>query len=450
VPFKLLRRAAAEVPKQPAVIAPGRTDSYAELLTRSESLARGLQELRITRFGCSLGTPADTITALAGAAAVGSEACAYPPDLDAAGLSRIAASFDHRTLVLDDARSPDGIETVSLQGLMRADGPTPDPPQHAPVLILTTGTTGSQKGARHDWQRLASGVRAPDFIPGVRWLLAYNLNQFAGVQIMLHALASRATLVVPSSRRADDVISAIRDQGVTHISGTPTFWRLLVDCLRSDSGEGLGLEQITLGGEAAPERLIEQLTEMFPNARLSHVYAGTEVGSVVSVRDGRSGLPLSVLDRDASAEVRLRIVDDELEVRSSVGMLGYHNAGDSHAEWRRTGDLVEVRGDRIHFVGRTTEIINVGGAKVHPLPVEELVCSVTGVRLAAVYGRPNPVTGQIVAVDVVAEAGAEGADLEERIRAACEMLPAAGRPRRIRFVDELETRGSKLLRQAAR
>src|SRR5207302_1178764 len=74
---------------------------------------------------------------------------------------------------------------------------------------------------------------------------------------------------------------------------------------------------------------------------------------------------------------------------------------DDESEWRPTGDLVEIRDDRIHFVGRKTEIINVGGAKVHPLPVEEAVCSVPGVQLAAVYGRPNAVTGPIVAVDLV-------------------------------------------------
>jgi acyl-coenzyme A synthetase/AMP-(fatty) acid ligase len=109
---------------------------------------------------------------------------------------------------------------------------------------------------------------------------------------------------------------------------------------------------------------------------------------------------------------------------------------------------VEVRDDRIHFVGRRTEIINVGGAKVHPLPVEEVVCSVEGVQIAAVYGRPNAVTGQIVAVDVVAAPGVDTDELTKRIRSACqERLPAAGRPRRIRFVDELEIKGNKLMRR---
>jgi acyl-coenzyme A synthetase/AMP-(fatty) acid ligase len=66
-----------------------------------------------------------------------------------------------------------------------------------------------------------------------------------------------------------------------------------------------------------------------------------------------------------------------------------------------------------------------------------------------VYGRPNPITGQIVAVDVVASPGIDTDALAAEIRSACEALPAAGRPRRIRFVEELEIRGNKLLRHEA-
>ena len=106
-------------------------------------------------------------------------------------------------------------------------------------------------------------------------------------------------------------------------------------------------------------------------------------------------------------------------------------------------------GDRIVFVGRTSEIINVGGVKVHPLPVEEIVGAIEGVELVHAYGRKNPVTGQIVAVDVVARAGVDTETLDEQIRDACEALVPAARPRRIRFVDEIEVQGSKIARREA-
>ena len=102
--------------------------------------------------------------------------------------------------------------------------------------------------------------------------------------------------------------------------------------------------------------------------------------------------------------------------------------------------------DRIHFVGRKTEIINVGGAKVHPLPIEERIGTVPGVELSRVYGRANPVTGQIVAADVVPAEGIDHDRLDSDIRRACEALMPAARPRVIRFVDALELRGAKITR----
>jgi acyl-CoA synthetase (AMP-forming)/AMP-acid ligase II len=388
------------------------------------------------------------VIALCASSAIGSEGCVYPRDPGPGGHARLASRFGHRT-VLTDSRPQTGINAVTLDELCAARRVPIERPAECPVLILTTGTTGEQKGARHDWERLLKVVRHEHLRPGTRWLLAYNLNQFAGIQVLLHVLASGGTLVDPASRAARDAIAAIRDHRVTHVSATPTFWRLLAGQLDDRTAAELPLEQITLGGEAVTEGLIQRLRGLFAGARISHVYAGTEFGSTVSVRDEHSGLPLSVLERDERADVQFRIVDGELEIRSTVGMVGYHGASSGSDEWRATGDLVEIRNGRIEFVGRTTEIINVGGAKVHPLPVEELICSVDGVQLAAVYGRPSAVTGQIVAVDILAAPGRDTAELERRIREACTALPAASRPRRIRFVPQLEIRGSKLVRHQA-
>jgi acyl-CoA synthetase (AMP-forming)/AMP-acid ligase II len=447
--IELVRRGARETPEQPAIISPPGTTSYGECLVRAEAIARGLAERGIDRFGCVLEDPADGLAAVAGSSAAGSEACLYPPGLDRAELTAVASRFGHEVVVADRDVDLDGPAVVTPAELERAEGPPPSPPQRAPVLILTTGTTGEQKGARHDWSRLIGAVRRRDETPGTRWLLAYNLNQFAGMQMLVHALANRGTLVAPASRRADAVIDAIRGHDVTHVSATPTLWRLLAGRLDPDSAAELPLRQITLGGEAASQDLIDQLQRLFPQARIAHVFAGTEFGSVISVNDGRAGLPLSVLDRGEGSDAQFKVVDGELHIRSRHGMLGYYERGDDPGEWRPTGDLVEIEGDRLHFVGRTSEIINVGGAKVHPLPVEELVCTVEGVELAAVYGRPNPVTGQIVAVDVVAAPDADDAQLPRRIHEACRRLPAAARPRSIRLVPQLDIRGSKVLRHEA-
>jgi acyl-coenzyme A synthetase/AMP-(fatty) acid ligase len=383
---------------------------------------------------------------LCASSAVGSEGCVYPDRLDAKSIESYAKQFDHRVVVSAQRMDLDSVEVVPLDSLVMEAGDLPPQSDRAPVMILTTGTTGRQRAARHDWARLVGAATHTDTQPGARWLLAYNLNQFAGVQVVLHVLASRATLVVAHSNQPREAVAVMRELGVTHVSATPTFWRFVATLLDETTASEIRLEQITLGGEAVPARLLERLGRLFPKARISQVYGATEFGLGISVRDRQAGLPLSVLERGDDADVQMRIVDGELYVRSRVGMIGYYGESDNDADWRPTGDLVEVRRDRIAFVGRTSEIINVGGVKVHPLPVEEIVESIAGVELVRAYGHSNPVTGQIVAVDVVAASGVDTEDLGDEIRTACATLAPAARPRRIRFVDSLEVRGHKIAR----
>jgi acyl-coenzyme A synthetase/AMP-(fatty) acid ligase len=447
--IELLREAAAEVPDQPLVLSPERTLTYAKCLERSQAFAGGLREHAVERAACVVDDVGDLIALLCASSAVGAELCAYPDTVDETVIREHAAAFDQPVVITDRALElvpPPAV--LPLDKLATSRGETPPRGDRAPVLILTTGTTGQQKAARHDWSRLVASARRRRAPSGARWLLTYNPSQFAGVQILVHVLASRATLVVGRSRQPRDGLDAMREQGVTHASATPTFWRMVASLLDEDGARELRLEQITLGGEAVPAWLLDRLASLFPDVRISQVYASTEFGSALSVRDRRNGLPLSILDRDADDEVQFRIVDGELQFRSRVGMLGYHGEEDGGDDWRPTGDVVEIRDDRLFFVGRSSDTINVGGVKVHPLPVEELVGGLEGVELARAYGRPNPITGQIVAVDVVPRDGVDTGQLDEQIRAECQVLPPALQPKRIRFVPELEVRGDKLSRRS--
>jgi acyl-coenzyme A synthetase/AMP-(fatty) acid ligase len=138
-------------------------------------------------------------------------------------------------------------------------------------------------------------------------------------------------------------------------------------------------------------------------------------------------------------------------------MLGYADPADPGApaaptasdEWRPTGDLVEVVDGRVLFRGRSSEVINVGGIKVHPLPVEERISALDSVALARVHGRANPLTGAVVAVEIVPAAGAAAdlATIRAQVKAAVADLPPAWHPRSIKLVDAVETRGAKTVRR---
>lgn len=445
--IELLTRAVAIDGDRPAIVTDDGELSYGTLLDRARATAAALVERGIGRIAVHDTDAATVVALLAGASLAGVEVCQYPPTATDADIAELADRFDHDLIVTRNGPVP--LAHVHPDKL-RGTGARPTaPPPSRPLLVLTTGTTGAPRGIRHDWSRLLRATARIGDGDGQRWLLAYGLHQFAGLQLLLHVFAAGATLVAPAPRRPREGLQAMRRHGVEYASATPTYWRFLLAELRADGAPVPALRQITLGGEAVPGPLLDDLRRTFPDANISQVYAASEFGSSGSVRDGRHGLSIEVLQRGDGADVAMKVVDGELWVRSRVGMLGYYGEqppADPDG-WRPTGDLVEVSGDRILFRGRSSEIINVGGVKVHPLPIEEQVAAVPGVALARVYGRPNPLTGAIVAVDVVAAAGADETAVAEAIRAACAGMPAAARPRSINFVPAVATAGDKIVRR---
>ena len=339
-------------------------------------------------------------------------------------------------------------------GLRTPHNPPASPPRPATagdeLLILTSGTTGKPKCARYEWQQLFAQVRPRDEKDEERWLLAYRLSHFAGLQMIAHIIKNRGTLVIPDSTQVKDAIRAIGEHQVTHVSSTPTFWRYSLSLLAGRRND-YKIQHITLGSEAPSADLLNSLHQLFPDARIVHIYASTESGSCISVSDLKPGLPASILGRPQDADVRFRIIADELHVKTKHGMSGYLNqAAQSHlddAGWRATGDLVRIEKDRILFVGRKNETINVGGAKVYPLDVESIILPVPGVLLARVFGRPNPIVGQIVAAEVVLDKDSDQEAVESAIRSACESLPPTSRPRSIEFVDSIEMTNLKVVRR---
>ena len=144
------------------------------------------------------------------------------------------------------------------------------------------------------------------------------------------------------------------------------------------------------------------------------------------------GISIGSLWSPTNPTSNVRAENGELWVRAEAGMLGYADEVDgdnpSATAWRPTGDLVEIVGTRVLFRGRQSEIINVGGVKVHPLPVEERILALGSVEAARVFGRPSKLTGAIVAVQIVPAGGTEKADTDEirRERQGCRGRPAAG------------------------
>jgi acyl-coenzyme A synthetase/AMP-(fatty) acid ligase len=306
------------------------------------------------------------------------------------------------------------------------------------ILLLTSGTSGRPKTAAHDLETLTGRIRPSG--TGGTWLLTYSATAFAGLQVLLTAMFTGGRLVTSTTRSIGDLFTVAVTYGVTRASATPTFWRGWL--LASGGGAAQPpLEQITIGGEAVDQTTLDRLAERYPAARITHIYASTEAGSLFAVNDRRAGFPASWLEQDVDG-VCLRIADGLLEVKSPRRMRAYRSqdadpgAGDG---WLRTGDLVERHGDRVLFCGRGDRIVNVGGYKVAPERVERVLLEVAGVADAYVYPRANAITGHILMADLLVDrtANRDAVVLAEQAHAE-RTLAKHERPARFTVVDSLQ------------
>lgn len=336
-----------------------------------------------------------------------------------------------------------GVQLVIADELRWRDA-TP-PSASGRVFMMTSGTTGRPKIASHTLETLLARVRTAAQQPSNRegrWLLTYQHTGFAGVQVLLTAALSSSLLVVPEQRSPAGFAETARRWKVTQISATPTFWRSFLMAARPSDFE---LRQITLGGEASDQPTLDRIRAAFPDARVTHTYASTEAGVVYAVHDGREGFPAAWLD-DARRQTQLRLRDGFLQIKTANAMREYlEGAAQPLLEdgWLGTADRAEIHGDRVRVIGRDDSTINVGGSKVYPLAVETFLLKQPGVIEARVYGAPNPISGFLVAADVVLAEGVDPQAARKEILAACrEGLPGYQTPRVFKIVDAIEVRES--------
>nr|WP_179209250.1 AMP-binding protein [Haematobacter genomosp. 1] len=354
-------------------------------------------------------------------------------------------------------RSGGALPTLTPEAVRGPAGAT------APVattwLMTTSGTTGVPKIVTHSVASLTRSVRGtrPEALPV--WGLLYDMTRFAGMQVGLQAMTGHGTLAaIDRDAALGEQVAEMAAAGVTHLSATPTLWRRL---LMAPGVEGLPLRQITLGGEIAEQPVLDAIRARFPKARVTHIYASTEIGVGFAVNDGRAGFPESYLSAEAPAGLAMRVEEGMLWLRPPEAhrtrYLG-DNQLDMDAEgYVRTGDQVEIRPDtegaRVHFLGRDSGVVNVGGVKVYPERVEAVLTADPRVSLAQVTAKSSPITGNLLVATIVpADPAADRAALKRELMAHAQAhLEREAVPAMWRFADHLETNAAgKIVRSQAK
>jgi acyl-coenzyme A synthetase/AMP-(fatty) acid ligase len=324
-------------------------------------------------------------------------------------------------------------------------------------LMLTSGTSGLPKIVRHTLDGLAGAITAegPARHPNATWATFYDIRRYGGLQIFLRAVIGGGSMVLSDAGESvADHIARLLARGVTHISGTPSHWRKV---LMSGAAANFSPRYVRLSGEIADQAVLDGLARTFPHASIGHAYASTEAGVGFAVDDGREGFPADLIGPSRDG-VEMKVVDGSLRIRSPRAARAYIGAeapqltdADGFVD---TGDMVELRGERYHFVGRRGGIINIGGLKVHPEEIESAINRHGCVRMSRARSRRSPITGAVVVADVVLADGT-AAGRHETIRAEifgqCKNSLASYKvPAVIRFVERLDvTAAGKLARAEA-
>jgi acyl-CoA synthetase (AMP-forming)/AMP-acid ligase II len=289
----------------------------------------------------------------------------------------------------------------------------------APGLVLfSSGTTGAPKATVLDVTRMLARYGPPK--RGQRILTFLNLDHIGGVNTLFHTLSQGGTVVTVGDRSPESVFAAIAAHRVEVLPTTPTFLNMALISGAHERHDTSSLGLVTYGTEPMPPQTLRRITAALPDVRFKQTYGLSELGILPTrSRDDRS-LWLEL----GRAGFDHKIVDGVLWIRSEMAMLGYLNAPAPFDDegYFNTRDKVEVDGDYVRIVGRDSEIINVGGEKVHPVEVENVLLEVPGVADATVSGRPSPVTGMVVHATVhpVGPAGPEDEkELRRRVRDFC-------------------------------
>jgi len=353
---------------------------------------------------------------------------------DAVKAGWIAAAVPGAVVTTPDlAGLPPGVATP-------IDAAGPDDPA---LLVYTSGTTGTPKGAPLTHANLRASAEAVALAwrwsPDDRLVLALPLFHMHGLGVGLNGtLTVGATAVLQPRFDPGAVLDAVRDGG-TLFFGVPTMWHRL-----AAHPEARGLARLRLGvsGSAPlPPDLHGAIAELAGRAPLER-YGMSETAMLVSNpydgdrRAGSVGFPLPAVDVRLAASVSGAAA--EIEVRGPNVFAGYWGRPEATAEafdgdWFRTGDLGEVDADGyLHIVGRAKELIISGGYNVYPREVEDVLRAHPGVVDAAVVGAPDPEWGERVTAFVVGDMA------EAELAAWCgDRLAAYKRPRRWERIDEV-------------
>ena len=361
------------------------------------------------------------------------------------------------------------VATPGFPAPVRVDGAT-----EVAVLQYTGGTTGVPKAAMLSHRNLvANALQCAAWFNVAtqeREVVLASIPYFHvyGMTVaMTYPLLAGATIVLETRPDVDEILKLVDKYHPTQFPGVPALYNGINHHPKRGQYD-LRSIRICLSGSAPLPLEVAKQFEANTGGSVVEGYGLSETSPVTHAnpirgerRAGSVGLPLPntdqrVVDLETGTKPLAAMEEGELCVRGPQVMLGYyHQPGETSMVlqdgWFRTGDIAYIDADGYCFiVDRKKDLINVGGLKVYPREVEEVLFQHPSVADVAVVGVPDAELGEVVRAFVVLKAGTT-ATAEELIQFVRERVAHYKAPRVVEFRTALPRSGvQKVLRRELR
>lgn len=470
---------AARYPHEPAIIDELGMLTFAQVEARSSAIARGLAGYGV-RAGDGVALLCRNhrwfVEASLAVAKLGANAIYLNTSFAGPQVSEVVAREASKAIVYDaefsaavapatagqpgiiawtEPDSPAGA-TATLQQLIETRSADPLPPPERPgrTVILTSGTTGSPKGANRpapsSLQPVAALLSAIPLRSREPTVIAAPLFHSWGFAHMIFGAGLASTLILHRRFSAEQTLSAIAEHRASALIVVPVMLQRMLELApetiaRFDTSS---LRVIGASGSALPGPLAQRVMDVFGDT-LYNLYGSTEVAwaTIASPRDLRAAPGTAGRPPRGTVVRILGLRGEELPpgetgrifVGSELLFEGYTGGGDKAriGSLMATGDVGHFDAEGRLFVdGRDDDMIVSGGENVFPAEVEDLLAGVPGVTEVAVIGVPDEEFGQRLRAYVVLAPGAEltEAALQARVRSHLARYKV---PREVLFVEEL-------------
>lgn len=477
---------ADKAPDKTALVSDGRTISYAELATKIRSTAATLAAKFDINPGDRVVLLADTnpdfVCAYWAVHSIGAICVPLDPHIAAQRFSDIVERVSPRIVVSESAISTNSDKQIRFDELADAAHRYPAVEltdvavSKTADILFTTGTTGRSKGVILSHRALAVASAHIIAFIGMRAnaieVLALPLSHSFGLGRVRCVLSVGATLfLTPGFINAGSIVTALSSIRATALASVPTGIAILLGNEASALGRfAHQLEYIEIGSSSMPLEHKHRLMNLLPNTRICMHYGLTEASrsAYLSFHDDKDklesiGLPSPGVEMrivDESGQKVNNGVDGHIEIRGGHLMTGYWQDADLteksvHDDWLQTGDLGWCDADGYYYLkARTSEIINVGGRKVSPHEIEDILTGHPAVAECACVGVPDPqkISGEIISVFLVANPAYDDLPkFSELAKLLRQTLEAHKVPRRFTWIEEIPKSSSgKILRRQLR